>query len=215
MMRVFLAGLLFAISAGPTLAEQARDNEAMVMRIIFEDCLGFVERDEAPFRGLDLIAISERGKEAFNAAAQASATMRHLFSTRYAAAWGEDEHARYCMIQTVQPPEGPMRLAVNPDGFLQRMTARASALGMTDVGRIQVGYRADLVVLDAQAANLRPVVNGTGIVVHSGSASNVQHVFVDGEHLVANGQPTRLDAQDVIDSAQSVADELWARARQA
>ncbi len=132
MMRVFLAGLLFAISAGPTLAEQARDNEAMVMRIIFEDCLGFVERDEAPFRGLDLIAISERGKEAFNAAAQASATMRHLFSTRYAAAWGEDEHARYCMIQTVQPPEGPMRLAVNPDGFLQRMTARASALGMTE-----------------------------------------------------------------------------------
>ncbi|MFK7964328.1 MAG: amidohydrolase family protein [Burkholderiaceae bacterium] len=91
----------------------------------------------------------------------------------------------------------------------------ASALGMSDVGRIQEGYRADLVVLDALAANLRPVVDGTGIVVHSGSASNVQHVFVDGERLVANGQPTRLDAQDVIDSAQSVADELWARARHA
>ena len=64
----------------------------------------------------------------------------------------------------------------------------ARALGMANVGRLQPGYRADLVILDAAAANLRPLVDGTGIVVHSGSANNVQHVFVDGEHLVADGR---------------------------
>jgi len=92
-------------------------------------------------------------------------------------------------------------------------TDAASALGLSDVGRVRVGYRADLVLLDPDAANLRPIVDGTGIVVHSGSAANVLHVFVDGQQLVSAGRPTRLDASEVVQTAQVVADDLWARAR--
>jgi 5-methylthioadenosine/S-adenosylhomocysteine deaminase len=69
----------------------------------------------------------------------------------------------------------------------------ARALGLPDLGRLEPGCRADLVLLDPAAPNLVPVVDGTGIVVHAGSAANVRHLFRDGEHLVA--------------------DRLWARAR--
>jgi 5-methylthioadenosine/S-adenosylhomocysteine deaminase len=91
----------------------------------------------------------------------------------------------------------------------------ARALGLPDLGRLEPGCRADLVLLDPAAPNLVPVVDGTGIVVHAGSAANVRHVFRDGEHLVADGRPTRFDAAAVLRDAQAVADRLWARARAA
>lgn len=89
----------------------------------------------------------------------------------------------------------------------------ARALGLPDVGRLDMGWRADLLLLDPDAPNLVPRVDGTGIAVHAGSAANVRHVFRDGEHLVADGRPTRLDLQAVLRDAQAVADRLWARAR--
>lgn len=89
----------------------------------------------------------------------------------------------------------------------------AQALGLPDLGRLEAGCRADLVLLDPEAPNLLPLVDGVGIVVHAGSAANVRHVFRDGEHLVADGRPTRLDAEAVRREAQAVADRLWARAR--
>ncbi len=89
----------------------------------------------------------------------------------------------------------------------------AQALGLPDLGRLEPGCRADLVLLDPQAPNLVPVVDGAGILVHAGNAANVRHVFRDGEHLVAEGRPTRLDQQAVLRDAQAVADRLWARAR--
>jgi 5-methylthioadenosine/S-adenosylhomocysteine deaminase len=91
----------------------------------------------------------------------------------------------------------------------------AQALGLPDLGRLEVGYRADLVMLDPLAPNLVPVVDGFGILVHSASASNVRHVFRDGQHLVADGRPTQLDIEVVLRDAQQVADRLWARAQSA
>jgi 5-methylthioadenosine/S-adenosylhomocysteine deaminase len=91
----------------------------------------------------------------------------------------------------------------------------AQALGLDDVGRVEPGCRADLVLLDPCAANLAPVVDGYGIVVHSGSASNVREVYVDGQLRVHEGRPTAFDAAEVLQAAQAVADRLWARARAA
>jgi 5-methylthioadenosine/S-adenosylhomocysteine deaminase len=91
----------------------------------------------------------------------------------------------------------------------------AQALGLPDLGRLEVGYRADLVMLDPLAPNLVPVVDGFGILVHTASASNVRHVFRDGQHLVADGRPTQLDIEVVLRDAQQVADRLWARAQSA
>lgn len=90
----------------------------------------------------------------------------------------------------------------------------AQALGIGDVtGQLAVGYAADFIVLDADAGNLRPQVDGVGLAVHSGTSGNVRHVFVGGKQLVSNGQTTVVDAGEVVRTAQDVSDRLWARAR--
>jgi 5-methylthioadenosine/S-adenosylhomocysteine deaminase len=79
-------------------------------------------------------------------------------------------------------------------------------------GTLAVGSPADLILLDPNAPNLCPVIDGFGIVVHSGSGANVTDVMVAGEWLVRDRAPTRVDRAEVIQAAQSVARGLWARA---
>ena len=79
-------------------------------------------------------------------------------------------------------------------------------------GTLSVGSPADLILLDPNAPNLRPVIDGYGIVVHSGSASNVTAVMVAGEWLVKDRKPTRVDMSVVVSDAQTVAENLWKRA---
>ena len=90
----------------------------------------------------------------------------------------------------------------------------ASALGLGDfLGRIKPGLVADIIILDGKAPNLRPVVDGFGILVYSGMGANVKFVICDGEILLENGWPTTFDLNQVISEAQTVADALWDRAR--
>lgn len=92
-------------------------------------------------------------------------------------------------------------------------TAGAKALrGHDATGTLSEGAPADLTILDADAPNLAPVIDGFGIVAHSGSGANVRTVFCDGECLVRDGRPTRVDPAEVIATAQGVAEGLWARA---
>ena len=52
----------------------------------------------------------------------------------------------------------------------------AAALGLGDrIGSIEPGKKADLVLLDPAAPSLAPVVDGYGIVVHSGVRSRCRH----------------------------------------
>lgn len=85
--------------------------------------------------------------------------------------------------------------------------------GHAATGTLAEGGPADFVLLDPDAPNLRPVIDGYGIVVHSGSAANVRMVVCDGEIIVRDGRPTRVNAVEIIAEAQRVAECLWNRAR--
>lgn len=84
--------------------------------------------------------------------------------------------------------------------------------GHSGSGTLSVGSAADLILLDPDAPNIRPVIDGYGIVVHSASAANVTDVMVAGEWLVKDRRPTRVDMEAVIFEAQKVAENLWKRA---
>ena len=76
----------------------------------------------------------------------------------------------------------------------------AAALGLADkVGSIEVGKKADLVVLDAQRPELwaAPQTDLHDLVAFSASRSHVRHVFVDGEQLVEDGRLTHLDLDEI------------------
>ena len=88
--------------------------------------------------------------------------------------------------------------------------AGAEALGLGDlVGSIEAGKKADLVLLDAGAPNLAPIVDGYGIVVHSGSGHDVDTVVVDGRVLLRAGRPVGFDGDRIVADAQAVAERQW------
>lgn len=89
----------------------------------------------------------------------------------------------------------------------------AAALGLAGrVGTLAPGWRADMVLLDLDAPNLAPLIDGAGLVVHSANGGNVDAVVVDGRVALEDGRPTLFDGHEVIAAAEKVARRLWEKA---
>ena len=91
----------------------------------------------------------------------------------------------------------------------------ARALGIADqVGSIEAGKRADIVVLRRDGAHVAPI-GGTdpqSALVYAHSAADVDTVVVDGEVVVRGGQLTRGDGTAIREEAERQRARLMARA---
>lgn len=63
----------------------------------------------------------------------------------------------------------------------------AKALGRHDTGKIEVGYLADLAVLDLKSLHLSPVLDAALLTVYSAHSSDVQMTFVNGKQVYERG----------------------------
>ena len=89
----------------------------------------------------------------------------------------------------------------------------AAALGMGDqVGSLEVGKKADIVLLDSRAPTMAPMIDGYGVLVHSASGHDVDTVIVDGRVVLASGRLTLADGDAIVANAQKAASALWQRA---
>ncbi len=89
----------------------------------------------------------------------------------------------------------------------------AQALGWQDrLGTLHAGKRADLVVIDARAPHLAPRLRPLGALVHTGQGRDVEYVVVEGEVVIAEGEPTRARSAEVVTEAQAAAEAVWRRA---
>ncbi|HYB84327.1 MAG TPA: amidohydrolase [archaeon] len=88
----------------------------------------------------------------------------------------------------------------------------ARALGIQDeVGSIEVGKKADIIMLDMHSPNLNPIHAKETIIsdlVYSASPANVDTTIVDGQPLMVNRKLLTLDIQQTIQNAAKVANEL-------
>lgn len=96
----------------------------------------------------------------------------------------------------------------------------ARVLGMGEqIGSIEVGKKADLILLDLQQPNMQPLVwedGNTNVlwnIVFSARGSNVKTVIVDGDILLADGLSTKVDEGRVMAAAQSQAELLMRKRR--
>ena len=81
----------------------------------------------------------------------------------------------------------------------------AKALGMQDqIGSLEIGKAADLIAVDTNHLGLLPLYDPFAALIHGNCGDAVSDVFVNGEALVENYQPTRFDKANLIDRAQ-----LW------
>jgi 5-methylthioadenosine/S-adenosylhomocysteine deaminase len=89
----------------------------------------------------------------------------------------------------------------------------ARALGLADVvGSLEVGKRADVVVLDMTNLCTTPVHSAVSSLVYSQRGDEVERVYVDGRLVVDGGHLVTADEDDVRARSAAAAAGLAARA---
>jgi 5-methylthioadenosine/S-adenosylhomocysteine deaminase len=89
----------------------------------------------------------------------------------------------------------------------------AAAIGLADkVGSLEVGKRADIVLLNNRSPSLVPMIDGYGVLVHSASGHDVDTVIVDGRVVLSGGGLVRMNGDEIVERAQGAANRLWQRA---
>jgi len=95
------------------------------------------------------------------------------------------------------------------------MATRAGArtLGLEDeIGSIEAGRRADLIIVDRDRPHLAPGPDPYSTLVYAGRGTDVRTTIVDGEVLVDEFVPTRVDRTEIVAEAREAARELASRA---
>ena len=87
-------------------------------------------------------------------------------------------------------------LAISAKDALKWAT-NAKALGFNNTGSIEVGKKADIVILSCDEPNMVPCHNPVSNVVYSANAGNVKYVFVDGKLLYKNGEFMTIDREKI------------------
>lgn len=89
----------------------------------------------------------------------------------------------------------------------------ARALGLADeIGSLEVGKRADVVVIDLKRLHSAPRADVVSSVVYSAEASDVRTAIIDGHVVLRDGELTTLNEADVIADANREAKSLSERA---
>ncbi|MBV9174640.1 MAG: amidohydrolase [Chloroflexi bacterium] len=85
----------------------------------------------------------------------------------------------------------------------------ARALGMEQlIGSIEADKYADLIAIRTDGARVRPWHNDAANLVYAVRGSDVSDVWVGGEQVMCNGQPTRLDVEAIVRDASKAASSL-------
>ncbi len=80
------------------------------------------------------------------------------------------------------------------DIFRAATTGGARALGRTDIGRLNIGSRADIVLVDLGVPSMRPGFDPLRSLVFVAADRAVRDVYVEGRLIYAQGAPSGFDA---------------------
>jgi 5-methylthioadenosine/S-adenosylhomocysteine deaminase len=99
------------------------------------------------------------------------------------------------------------------DAFRMATIGGARAHGLDgEIGSIEAGKRADLVLIDADAPNFAPLNDPVTQLVYGETGQAVRSVMVDGEIVLDEGRPTRFDVSAVLAEARDLGARLRERA---
>lgn len=85
----------------------------------------------------------------------------------------------------------------------------ARALNMEDqIGSIEVGKKADIVLVETDSVNMQPIYDPYSVLVYSANASNVEMVMVDGEIVVRDKKPVNVDYKKLASDMRKLRDKI-------
>jgi cytosine/adenosine deaminase-related metal-dependent hydrolase len=89
----------------------------------------------------------------------------------------------------------------------------ARALGLEhEIGSLEVGKKADLVVIDFHRLHTTPSINPVSTLVYAATGGEVDIVVVDGQVVVEQGTLLTMDEEEVMEQARQHANQLYRRA---
>lgn len=89
----------------------------------------------------------------------------------------------------------------------------AQAMGLEEeIGSLEVGKKADVVVLDARRPHYWPKHNPVAAVVYSAQAGDVRYVLVDGKLVVEDYEVRTLNVSETLAQGEALAQDLVRRA---
>jgi 5-methylthioadenosine/S-adenosylhomocysteine deaminase len=113
----------------------------------------------------------------------------------------------------VQAPRRQPGVIVARELLWMATRAGARTLGLeTDIGSIELGKRADLIIVDRDRPHLATGPDPYSTLVYAARGSDVRTAMVDGEVLVDDFMPTRIDRDEVVAAARVAARALASRA---
>lgn len=84
----------------------------------------------------------------------------------------------------------------------------ARCMGLTDCDVIDVGKKADLIVIDMHRPSMQPINNITKNLVYSGGKDVVKITMINGKILYDNGEFKNIDIEKIYANAQAVIDRI-------
>ncbi len=85
----------------------------------------------------------------------------------------------------------------------------AKALGMDDrIGSLEVGKKADVIVVDIRKPHLTPMYNPYSHLVYAAKGSDVSHSIINGRLVMAGGTVMTIDVEDVMARARAQAENM-------
>ncbi|MEZ4945425.1 MAG: amidohydrolase family protein [Cyclobacteriaceae bacterium] len=96
-----------------------------------------------------------------------------------------------------------------PEDLLQDATVGGAQAINQPVGLLEVGRRADLIVLNTKQPHLVPSGRILSAWLHNGQPSDVESVIVDGEFIMRDHKILSVDEETLVAEAQKVGKRIW------
>ena len=84
----------------------------------------------------------------------------------------------------------------------------AKALNLSEIGRLEAGFKADIVLWNMQGVEWQPNYNPASLLVYSANSSAADTVIVDGKILMENRELKTLDEEKILAEFNSCANRL-------
>ena len=84
-----------------------------------------------------------------------------------------------------------------------------------EIGKLEVGRKADLLVVNTQRAHLVPAGRFLSAWIHNGQPSDIESVMIDGQFVIRDNTVLTLDEPALISEANKVGRRIWADVQKA
>ena len=108
-------------------------------------------------------------------------------------------------------------LQPQPDDILADATqggARAAQQEET-VGTLEVGKKADILVVNTLRAHLQPHGRFISALIHSGHPDDIESVMIDGQFVMRDHRVLTMDEEQIVREADAVRRRIWGRVLEA